>query len=201
MRRCRPAAAASTDSDASSTLAAAPRVSLTATVTYTANTATRVYGSSNGTYSGTVAGAIEATLLGIPAFALSQGDGAGSRDNLHWACAQTHAPGLVRRILDEGFPPEVLINLNFPDCPPEGVAGISVAVQGRRSADLFRIDQRADGRGSPYYWIGFARTPHEPGHGSDLAALHDKRIAVTPLKVNLTDEPTLTRLALLLESP
>lgn len=151
------------------------------------------------TYSGTVAGAIEATLLGIPAFALSQAYGAGSRDAPRWDCAKTHAPALIRVLLDEGFPRDVLVNLNFPDCGPQEVAGIATAAQGRRSADIFRIHERADGRGNPYFWIGFARSAHEPGRGTDLAALAERRIAVTPLRVDFTDEPTLTRFALRLQ--
>jgi 5'-nucleotidase len=152
------------------------------------------------TYSGTVAGAIEATLLGIPAFALSQAYGAASREAPLWACAEHHAPGLIRTLLEEGFPKDVLVNLNFPDCVPEGVAGVAAASQGRRSADIFRIHERVDGRGNPYFWIGFARSPHEPANGTDLAALADRLIAVTPLKVDFTDEPTLTRFALRLQS-
>jgi 5'-nucleotidase len=152
------------------------------------------------TYSGTVASAIEATLLGIPAFALSQAYGAASREAPLWACAEHHAPGLIRTLLEEGFPKDVLVNLNFPDCVPEGVAGVAASSQGRRSADIFRIHERVDGRGNPYFWIGFARSPHEPANGTDLAALADRLIAVTPLKVDFTDEPTLTRFALRLQS-
>jgi 5'-nucleotidase len=152
------------------------------------------------TYSGTVAGAVEATLLGIPAFALSQAYGAGTRQNPHWACAEHHAPGLIRTLVQEGFPREVLVNINFPDCPPEAVAGISCSVQGRRSADIFRIEERLDGRHNPYFWIGFSRNLDEPAEGTDLAAIAAKKISVTPLRVDYTDEPTLTRFALLLQS-
>src|SRR3954453_11723415 len=101
------------------------------------------------TYSGTVAGAIEATLLGIPAFALSQAYGAASREALRWSCAERHAPGLIGTLLEEGFPKDVLVNLNFPDCEPDEVAGVATAAQGRRSADIFRIHERVDGRGNP----------------------------------------------------
>ena len=153
------------------------------------------------TYSGTVAGAMEATLLGIPAFALSQAYGAGSRHALLWHCAEQHAPAVIRKVLQEGFPRDVLVNINFPDCEPDEVQGVATAVQGRRAANLFRIEERVDGRSNPYFWIGFARTPFEPSNGTDLAALAARKIAVTPLRVDLTDEPTLTRFAALFDKP
>jgi 5'-nucleotidase len=147
------------------------------------------------TYSGTVAGAIEGTILGVPSIAMSQAYGPSGRDKIPWECGETHAPQLVRRLIAEGIPPGVLININFPACEPDDVAGIAVAVQGTRTQELLRIDEREDGRGNPYYWIAIARGRSEPGHGTDLAAIAGRRIAVTPLRLDLTDEPTVTRLA------
>jgi 5'-nucleotidase len=97
--------------------------------------------------SGTVAGAIEGTILGVPSIALSQAYGPSGRDKIPWECGQTHAPQLVRRLIAEGIPPGVLININFPACEPDDVAGIAVAVQGTRTQELLRIDEREDGRG------------------------------------------------------
>jgi 5'-nucleotidase len=151
------------------------------------------------TYSGTVAGAIEATLLGIPAFALSQAYGPENRNAIHWSCAQTQAPDVIRTVMQEGVPPGVLVNVNFPNCPPEQVRGAAVAVQGRRAQNLFSIEERRDGRHNPYFWLGFSREPFTPGNGTDLAALAERRIAVTPLRIDMTDEPTLTRYARLFE--
>ena len=84
------------------------------------------------TYSGTVAGAIEGTVLGIPSFALSQAyrRGATSRSALGYRAQ--FAPDLIRRVLADGMPRDVFININFPDCPPEAVKGIAVASQGKR---------------------------------------------------------------------
>ena len=94
------------------------------------------------------------------------------------------------------MPRDVLVNINFPDCPPGEVAGIAVAVQGKRDQELLRIDARHDGRGNPYYWIAFARGGHTgAAPGSDLSALNENRIAVTPLRMDLTDEPFMTQLA------
>jgi len=148
------------------------------------------------TYSGTVAGAMEGTVLGVPSFALSQSHGAANRQNPFWDTARTHAPDLIRRVLKEGVPRDVLININFPDCAPDEVQGVAVATQGKRDQELLRIEARTDGRGNPYYWIGFSRKVGiglRPG--TDLLALTENRISVTPLRLDLTDEPFMTRLA------
>ncbi len=140
------------------------------------------------TYSGTVAGAMEGTLLGIPSMALSQGYGWGSRAHLHWETARSHGPELVQRILDYGIPDGTVMNINFPDCAPEAVAGTEITRQGKRDQNLLYIDEREDARGFPYYWLSFQRKDSNPSRGTDLRALYDNRISVTPLLLNLTDE-------------
>jgi 5'-nucleotidase len=148
------------------------------------------------TYSGTIAGAMEGTVLGVPSFALSQAYSFSTKRTPPWPTATAHAPGLIRRILDTGMPKDVLVNINFPDCAPDEVAGVAVAVQGKRDQELLRIDARHDGRGNPYYWIAFGRGGIAgAAPGSDLAALNENRISVTPLRLDLTDEPFMTRLA------
>ena len=67
--------------------------------------------------------------------------------------------------------------------------------QGTRDTALMQVHEREDGRGNPYYWIGFARGRFTPVEGSDLEALKAHRISVTPLRLNLTDEPTVSRYA------
>ena len=146
-------------------------------------------------YSGTVAGAIEGTILGVPSIALSQAYGPGGRNAVKWACAERHGPRVVRRILEIGIPKGTLVNVNFPDCEPEEVEGIEASTQGVRSQELLRIEERADGRGIPYFWIAFERRRTEPGNGTDLWAVANRRIAVTPLRLDMTDEPTLTQYA------
>jgi 5'-nucleotidase len=147
------------------------------------------------TYSGTVAGAMEGTVLGIPSFALSQGYSFATKANPPWQTAIRHAPDIIRHVLEEGMPRDVLVNINFPDCPADQVAGIAVATQGKRDQELLRIEARHDGRGNPYYWIAFARAMVEAAPGTDLHALAQNRIAVTPLRLDMTDEPFMTRLA------
>jgi 5'-nucleotidase len=148
------------------------------------------------TYSGTIAGAMEGSILGIPSIALSQCYGpVNGREAIRWDCAETHAPDLIKRVLAEGIAANSLVNVNFPDCPASEVNGISATVQGRRDVQMMRIEARHDGRGLPYYWIAFQRDVQEPSHGTDLYALSKMRISVTPLKLDLTDAASLTRYA------
>lgn len=148
------------------------------------------------TYSGTVAGAMEGTVLGIPSLALSQAYGAGNRDHPRWETAIRHAPGIIRRVLAAGMPRDVLVNINFPDCAPDEVQGIAVTTQGKRDQETLRIDARHDGRGNPYFWLAFTRRGQSVSRaGTDLSALAGNRIAVTPLRLDLTDEPFMTTLA------
>lgn len=153
------------------------------------------------TYSGTIAGAMEGTILGIRSIALSQAygrhayGGTGGREGIRWDCAETHGVEVIRKILGVELEPDVLVNVNFPPCGPEEVTGIVATMQGRRDAQIVRVDPRHDGRGNPYYWIAFGRNSREAGPGTDLEAMAQKRISVTPLKLDLTDEPTVTRYA------
>ena len=149
------------------------------------------------TYSGTVAGAMEGTVLGIPSFALSQAYRSGNRAQPHWETAIKFAPDLIRRVLQTGIPRDVLVNINFPGLPARrGARDCGRRRQGKRDQELLRIEPRNDGRGNPYFWIAFARgeMPNLP-NGTDLAALADNRISVTPLRLDLTDEPFMTKLA------
>jgi 5'-nucleotidase len=105
------------------------------------------------------------------------------------------APQILRTLLHEGIPPHILVNVNFPACALPDVAGVRVTVQGRRDFNLAALEQRFDGRGKPYYWIGFARSKSEPPNGSDLQAIAHHFVSITPLRLDLTDEPTLTTYA------
>jgi 5'-nucleotidase len=147
-------------------------------------------------YSGTIAGAMEGTVLGIPSVALSQAYQSRSGKPPYWETSLRFAPDIIRRVLAEGLPGDVLVNVNFPDCPPDAVKGIAVTTQGRRRQERLHIDQRQDGRGNPYYWIAYVRqTSNKAPAGTDLAALDDRCIAVTPLRLDMTDAAAMTRLA------
>src|ERR1700716_3773368 len=147
-------------------------------------------------YSGTVAGAVEGTILGIPSVALSQSYKSRSGQPPFWETAIRFAPDIIRRVLAAGIPRDVLININFPDCAPSEVKGIAVTNQGRNRQDRLQIDARQDGRGNNYYWIAYVRVRgQQPAGGGDIFALADNRIAVTPLRLDMTDEPFMTKLA------
>jgi 5'-nucleotidase len=149
-------------------------------------------------YSGTVAGAVEGTMIGVPSLALSQAYASRSGRSPHWETSLHYAPDIIRRIIREGVPRDVLINVNFPDCPPEEVKRIAVTAQGHRRPERLQIDERRDGRGNPYYWIAYVRHGFvKAEEGTDLAALDEHCIAVTPLRLDMTDEPYMTKLAAL----
>ena len=140
-------------------------------------------------YSGTIAGAMEGVILGIPSFALSQEFGVENRQNLPWDTALTHGPEIVKRIFETGVPPDTVININFPNCAPKEVRGVVVSRQGKRNQGFLKIEGRKDGRGNDYFWIGFERSlaAETPGEGTDLDVLARKCVSVTPLRLDLTD--------------
>ena len=146
-------------------------------------------------YSGTVAAATEGTILGVPSIALSQAYGPGGRDAVKWRCAEAHGARIVRRILELGIERGSLVNVNFPDREPDEVVGAAVVNQGVRDQELLRLDERRDGRGNPYYWIAFEKRRTMPGNGTDVWAIENGHISITPLRLDMTDEPTLTRYA------
>jgi 5'-nucleotidase len=141
------------------------------------------------TYSGTIAGAMEGCALGIPSIAMSQSYGFNDSDTgeVKWACCETHGPEVIAKLVKIGWPKDVLINLNFPDRLPGDVAGVEVTEQGKRDLQTAALDRRVDARGVPYYWIGFKRVRSNPPKGSDLRAIYEGRISVTPLHLNLTE--------------
>jgi 5'-nucleotidase len=148
------------------------------------------------TYSGTIAAAIEGTLLGVPSIALSQSYGGIENRHQHvWEATETYAEKTIRKILEIGIPPGVLANVNFPPCAAADVKGVVVTSQGRRDAELMRIEERRDGRNIPYYWLMFQRAGFTPGLGSDLEALAANKVSVTPLRIDLTDEAERRRYA------
>jgi 5'-nucleotidase len=145
------------------------------------------------TYSGTIAAAMEGTALGIKSIALSQVTGIHGNGE-SFAVAERHGTDVVRKLLDQPFGPGVLVNVNFPDCRPEDVAGVDVTRQGKRDQNFLLVDERVDARGRAYFWLGFARERGNPPVGTDLAAVFNKRISVTPLHMNLTQVDAMEQL-------
>ncbi len=138
------------------------------------------------TYSGTVAGAMEGALLGIRSVAVSQAYNFAEGERVvPWEVAETHGPALLEKLAGMELAKGVFLNVNFPNCTPDGVKGIRVTRQGKRVHGLW-IDQRRDGRGIPYYWLRFGREPEEIHEGTDMAALRDDYVSVTPMQLDLT---------------
>ena len=148
------------------------------------------------TYSGTIAGAIEGTLLGIPSIAMSLAVDYDKHGLARWETPMKHGAALVQKLLAAGWPENVLLNVNFPDRTPGEIAGIEVTSQGKRDADFVRIVDRLDARGRPYYWFGFNRHASELEKGTDMWALGEGLISVTPLYLNLTHAETCRKLML-----
>ena len=154
------------------------------------------------TMSGTVAGAIQGMVLGIPSIALSQALTTFHDDyQAVFETSQVYAPGLIARLIEIGWPADVIMNLNFPDLPVAEVAAVEVTGQGRRDIVHMNAERRTDRRGRDYYWMGFSDHPHEMVQGCDLTAIAEGRISVTPLHIDLTHRPTLHSLKGLLGGP
>jgi 5'-nucleotidase len=152
------------------------------------------------TYSGTIAGAIEGAMLGIPSIAMSLAVDWENLVKIHWETPMQHGADLVRKLLDAGWPRDVLMNVNFPDREPGKVQGVQVTQQGKRDQDYLRIEDRMDTRGNPYYWLGFKPRSLHAGKGTDLWAIKSGAISVTPLYLNLTHGETRAKLSGLLDT-
>jgi 5'-nucleotidase len=152
------------------------------------------------TMSGTVAGAIEGMALGVPAIALSQtwGSPAGGPN---FEVAEAHAPGIVKRLIKVGWPSDVVLNLNFPHRSAAGTAEVEVTRQGFRDVQVRMAEKRTDLRGRDYYWMGFRQERSKPADGTDLRALYEGRISVTPLHIDLTHQATVHDLKKVLGGP
>ena len=149
------------------------------------------------TYSGTIAAAMEATLLGVPAVAFSQAYGDDRKH--HWATAEQWSGRLLPMLIERGWPKRVLINVNFPDVAAADVRGFKVVRQGLHELDD-TLEERTDPRGAPYYWIGAQLPAAGTGkRGTDMSALDEGYIAVTPLHMDLTHRRTLSWLREVIE--
>jgi 5'-nucleotidase len=134
-------------------------------------------------YSGTVAAAMEATILGIPAVAISYA----GRDLDAIESWEGVLTGLLEQILTRrDFPHETLLNINLPPVRPEDVAGVQVTTLGRR-AYVGSLTRAEDPSGREYFWIGGGESRWWGGPDSDFRAIHEGRISVTPLHLDLTN--------------
>ncbi len=142
------------------------------------------------TYSGTVAAAMEGALLGAMAIAFSQVRRPDQR--ISWSTAESFGPEVVRKLTATAWPADLLVNVNFPPCPPKAVTGIRICRQGRRQSSVQVVEDR-DPSGRPYLWIGDFAHDRTGDARSDLAAVEEGAIAVTPLHLDLTHQGTLRK--------
>jgi 5'-nucleotidase len=143
------------------------------------------------TYSGTVAAAMEATLFGIPAIALSQEYR--DRGSVPWATAEAFAADAIVKLIAQPWPKDTLFNINFPAASPSLVRGFAVTHQGKRTLGD-NLTEGLDPRGRQYYWIGPAKPNGGTNPGTDLAALADNRVSITPVHLDLTNVPVVAAL-------
>ena len=136
------------------------------------------------TYSGTVAAAMEGTILHVPSIALSSL--CGDKEKIHWETVEKHAPALIKKLVKAGWPGNTLINLNFPDCAHGKVKGVKLCPQGKRIVNV-QLSERVDPKGRPYFWLGGERdnTPEKPG--VDVDYLQQGYITVTPICMDMTN--------------
>ena len=144
------------------------------------------------TYSGTISAAMEGALAGIPAVAMSQA----MRDGGHgFAAARTWAAKVLAPLLDLQMARRTVINVNFPALPAEEVKGIRVVRQGFHDYARGSLVEGVDPRGRPYYWFGLEDVEHTLDHGTDLEAVGEGYVSVTPLQVDLTHHASIGALA------
>lgn len=134
------------------------------------------------TYSGTVAGAIESTILGIRAFAISLA----ARENFCFAEAAEVAYRTAARIFEQGISEGTLLNINVPNLPLSEVQGTRITRLGKRIYHQMTVE-RVDPRGKKYFWIGGGEPDWEREEGTDFDAIDRKMVSITPLHLDLTD--------------
>jgi len=135
------------------------------------------------TYSGTVSAAMEATLMGIPAFAVSlASDSAGT----NFDAAAAFAAHLAVEVAARGLPSDTFLNVNIPDLPREKLLPARITTQGKRRYDGLIVD-KVDPRGRKYYWIGSGEQSFLDLEGTDYHAVSRGHVSITPLHPDLTN--------------
>lgn len=150
------------------------------------------------TYSGTVSAAMEGTLAGVRSIAMSQMMATYAQGQESFAAAEATAADIIRKVCASEWGDGVLININFPPNPQP--RGVRVTEQGFRDYGHIAIDARTDPRGFPYYWFGYGREVETPAHRTDLEAVREGLVSVTPLHLDLTHRQTMATLAASLEA-
>jgi len=137
------------------------------------------------TYSGTVTAAMEAVIWGVPGIAVSLGSVENGLLVSDYAPAANLARKVVEAAIQHGLPTGNLLNVNIPLLPENQIKGFRVTRQGLR-VYRDRLDRRVDPRGRPYYWIGGDTPTGFPEEGTDVGALSEGYVSITPLHLDLT---------------
>jgi len=146
-------------------------------------------------YSGTVSAAMEGALAGTRSTALSQRYAkTGMGDAVPFDTAEAWGERALRPLLDAPLAPRTLVNINFPPIDADQVKGIKPVAQGLRDYGRVGLDKRTDPRGFPYYWLAMGRLPHDPAPDTDLEAIEQGYVTVTPLHLDLTHRQSLDML-------
>jgi 5'-nucleotidase len=148
------------------------------------------------TYSGTVSAAMEGALAGVRSIALSQvyaREGMG--DTVPFEAASAWGQRVLRPLIDAPLAARTLVNINFPAGPADAVKGIRIASQGLRDYGRLKVDTRRDPRGYEYHWFSLGPVISTPAHATDLEAVADGYVAVTPLHLDLTHYESVDMLA------
>lgn len=143
------------------------------------------------TYSGTVSAAIESTIMGIPAFAVSLVIRGRSNAELHFDTAARISEKIGSYILAHSLPYDTLLNVNVPDLPYGDLRGIKLTRQGKRIYDD-SIQETFDPHGEKHYWIGGGKPYWEHGEDTDIQAVQESYVSVTPIHLDLTNYEALT---------
>jgi len=145
------------------------------------------------TYSGTVTAAMEAVIAGVPGVAVSLETMDNHLGELDYGPAARAASKVVRQVLENGLAHEILLNVNVPSLADDKIRGIALTRQGLRVYHS-RLDERFDPRSKPYYWIGGDAPTGVPERGTDVGALAEGFVSVTPLQLDLTAYRAITDL-------
>jgi 5'-nucleotidase len=145
------------------------------------------------TYSGTVTAAMEAVIAGVPGVAISLEMLEGHVGQVDYGPAAHAAAKVVRQVIENGLPQEILLNVNVPFLPEDKIRGLCLTRQGLRVYHS-RLDERTDPRARPYYWIGGDAPTGVPERGTDVGALAEGFVSLTPLQLDLTAYRALTDL-------
>lgn len=144
-------------------------------------------------FSGTVAGALQGMQMGVPSVALSLARGFQGAKSLPWETALAHGASTLNTLLDQGWDEKVVLNVNFPDANPDAVKGLQFTRQGSRDFQMTGVDRRDHPRGGEYYWLTYGAQKSNPALGTDLRAIYDGYISVTPVHTDLTHAATLAK--------